>query len=63
MQPAHGQTIVFSKAPAGSYCSPGVAYKVDRPGNKGRFRFERVEGGSSTYDAPWVVARAEWRVA
>ena len=63
MQPAHGQIIVFRKVPAGSYCSTGVAYRVDRPNAKGRFRFERVEGGSSTYDPDWAVARAEWRVA
>ncbi len=62
MHPAHGQVVVFTKVPAGSYCSPGVAYRVDRPKGKGAFRFERVEGGSSTYDQPWAVACAKWEV-
>lgn len=61
--PQHGQTIVFAKVPVGSYCSPGVAYRVDRPKAKGAFRFERVATGSSTYDQPWAVAQSEWTAA
>jgi len=58
--PKHGQTVVFSKVPAGSYCTAGMAYKVDRPGNKGDFRFENVARGSATYDRHWAVKSAVW---
>ncbi|EJL33246.1 hypothetical protein PMI01_02208 [Caulobacter sp. AP07] len=61
--PKHGQTVVFSKVPAGSYCSTGVAYRVDRKDNKGAFRFENVERGSATYDQPWAVKSAQWEIA
>lgn len=61
--PHHGQTVVFSKVPAGSYCSPGVAYRVDRKGNKGTFRFENVARGSATYDQPYAVKSAVWAEA
>jgi hypothetical protein len=61
--PAHNQVVVFKKVPAGSYCSPGVAYRVDRPRDKGDFRFVNVEGGGSTYDRPWAVRCAEWSAA
>lgn len=61
--PTHGQIIVFTKVPAGSYCTPGVAYRVDRPKARGAYRFERVGVGSSTYDQPWAVAQAEWSVS
>lgn len=60
--PQHDQIIVFSKVPTASYCSPGVAYRVDRKGNKGSFRFVNVERGSSTYDQPWAVKSAKWDV-
>ena len=58
--PKHGQVVTFSKVPAGSYCSPGVAYRVDRRGNKGAYRFENVARGSATYDQPWAVKSAVW---
>lgn len=61
--PQHGQTIVFSKIPAGSYCSAGVAYRVERPKNQGDFRFVNIERGSSTYDRPWAVKCAVWEAA
>ena len=61
--PQHGQLIVFSKVPAGSYCTAGVTYRVDRRGDKGDFRFENVERGSATFDRPWAVRQAEWRAA
>lgn len=59
--PQHGQTVVFSKVPAGSYCSVGVAYRVDRKGNKGTYRFENVARGSATYDQPYAVKSAQWK--
>lgn len=59
--PKHGQTVVFSKVPPGSYCSAGVAYRVDRHGDKGDFRFVNVERGSSTVDRPWAVGMSAWQ--
>lgn len=59
--PENGQTIRFSKVPAGSYCTAGVAYRVERH-KGGDFRFVNVEKGSSTYDRPWAVLRAKWEV-
>ena len=59
--PQHGQVVTFSKVPAGSYCTPGVAYRVDRKGNKGAYRFENVARGSATYDQPWAVKSASVR--
>lgn len=53
--PQHGQVITFSKVPAGSYCSVGVRYRVDRPNGRGAFRFVNAQTGSSTYDQPWAV--------
>lgn len=61
--PKHGQTVVFSKVPAGSYCSVGERYRVDRPADRGDFRFVNVERGSSTYDRPWAVKTAQWQAA
>lgn len=61
--PTHGQTIVFTNIPVGSYCVTGEVYRVDRPKNKGDFRFVSVERGASTYDRPWTVARSAWQVA
>lgn len=58
--PKHGQVVVFSKVPACSYCTAGVRYRVDRPGDKGDFRFENVERGSATYDRPWAVKSSVW---
>lgn len=60
--PQHNQVVRFSKVPAGSYCSEGVDYRVDRPKNKGDFRFERVTTGSATVDRPWAVQCAKWEV-
>lgn len=58
--PKHGQVITFTKVPPGSYCSVGVAYRVDRPKDKGDFRFENVARGSATHDRPWAVKMSEW---
>lgn len=58
--PQHGDTIIFSRVPTASYCSEGVAYRVDRPANTGDFRFVNVERGSSTSDRPWAVRAAAW---
>lgn len=60
--PRHGQIIVFTKVPAGSYCSEGTPYRVDRPKAKGAYRFENVAQGSATFDQPWAVACAKWAV-
>jgi len=60
--PAHGQIITFSQVPAGSYCTAGVAYRVDRPKNKGDFYFRNVEAGSGTSDKAWAVAKSKWSV-
>lgn len=61
--PLDGQTITFTSPAPGSYCRPGDVYRVDRPKNKGDFRFVSVERGSSTYDRPYMVARAIWQAA
>ncbi len=61
--PTHNQIIVFTKAPPGSYCSEGVAYRVERPKDKGAFRFVSVECGSSTFDQPWAVKMSTWSEA
>lgn len=61
--PKHDQLIVFSTVPAGSYCSAGVTYRVDRRGDKGAFRFENVERGSATIDQAWAVRSAVWALA
>lgn len=61
--PKHNQEITFSKVPTGSYCSPGVKYRVDRFGDKGDFGFVNVARGSSTVDRPWAVKAAVWSVA
>ncbi len=61
--PQHGQIITFQVTPAGSYCRTGEVYRVERPKNKGEFRFVSVARGSSTYDRPWAVARAQWQAA
>lgn len=58
--PMHGDVIIFSKVPAGSWCSAGVPYRVDRPNNKGWFRFENVARGSATIDPAWAVRQAVW---
>lgn len=60
MTPTNGQIITFTKVPPGSYCQVGVAYRVDRPNDRGDYRFERVESGSATIDRPWAVAMAKW---
>lgn len=60
--PKHGQIITFTRVPTGSWCSTDTAYRVDRPGDKGSFRFVNIERGSSTIDAAWAVARAEFTV-
>lgn len=61
--PQSGQTVVFTVVPTGSYCAAGEAYRVEHNGKRGHdFRFVSVERGSSTYDRPWAVSRAEWRV-
>lgn len=61
--PKHGHVVVFSKVPAGSYCTAGVRYRVDRRNDKGPFRFENVERGSATFDQPWAVKSAKWSEA
>ena len=61
--PQHGEVITFSKAPAGSYCSVGTAYRVDRPRNQGDFRFVNVERGSATIDRAWAMKSAQWAAA
>lgn len=61
--PDHGAVVVFAKVPAGSYCSEGVRYRVERPTGRGAFRFVNVERGSSTYDQPYAVAVARWAEA
>lgn len=69
--PQHGQIIVFTKVPTASYCHTDEAYRVVRGTvtRKGKkfpsdyIKFERVDGGSSTIDRAWAVARSEWRVA
>jgi hypothetical protein len=58
--PRHDDVIVFSVVPCASYCSTGVAYRVDRPHDRGDFRFVNVERGSATIDRPWQVALATW---
>ena len=62
--PQNGQVIIFTIVPAGSYLTAGEAYRVEHNGKKGHdFRFVSVARGSSTYDRPPAVARAEWQVA
>lgn len=61
--PQNGHVVIFLRVPAGSWCSAGESYRVDRPDDKGDFRFVSVARGSSTYDRPWAVAKAEWRLA
>lgn len=67
--PNNGDVITFSKAPAGSYCRTGEAYRVERSIDRrtrkpsGDFRFVSVTRGSSTYDRPWAVKMAEWSAA
>lgn len=60
--PKHGNIITFTVVPAGSYCSVGVAYRVDRPTGKGSFRFENVATGNATIDPAWAVARSTYSV-
>lgn len=61
--PKHGQTVRFTKVPPGSYVTAGAAYRVDRPKDKGDFRFVNVERGSATVDRPWAVAMSVWEAA
>lgn len=67
--PQNGDTIRFTKVPAGSYCRVGEVYRVERSIDrktkqpKGSFRFVSVERGSSTYDDAWAVRMAEWAAA
>jgi len=61
--PQNGQIVTFTIVPAGSYLGAGEDYRVDRPQNKGDFRFVSVERGSSAYARTWMMARAEWRLA
>lgn len=65
--PQHGQVIVFDRLPAGSYCRPGEAYRVDRPTIRGKvskdFRFVSIATGSSSYSRPALVAEAAWHAA
>jgi len=62
--PQTGQVIIFSEVPTGSYCKPGVAYRVTAPrAPKGDFSFRRVEGDGGTYDRAWAVKRAKWAAA
>jgi hypothetical protein len=60
--PQNGEVVTFSKVPAGSYCSANVAYRVERPKNRGDFRFVNVERGSATYDRAWAMKSAKWSV-
>lgn len=59
--PQHGSTIIFSKIPAGSYCSAGIAYRVTK-GTKS-YRFDRVDGSSGTSDPAWAVKQSVWSEA
>ena len=62
--PQNGQIVTFTVVPTGSYLTAGEAYRVEHNGKKGHdFRFVSVARGSSTYDRPHAVARAEWQVA
>jgi hypothetical protein len=63
MTPQHGQIITFTRVPPGSYCDTGEAYRVDRPRDRGDFRFVNIETGASTYDRPWAVKMSEWEAA
>ena len=63
MIPQNGQIVTFTVIPSGSYLTAGEAYRVDRPQNKGDFRFVSVERGSSAYARVWMLARAEWRLS
>lgn len=64
--PADGSTIIFDRAPSGSWVREGDAYRVEHiKGRRGLvdIRFESVERGSATYDRPVMVARSAWHVA
>jgi hypothetical protein len=62
--PQNGQVIIFTVTPIGSYTRAGEAYRVEHNGKKSHdFRFVSVARGSSTYDRPHAVARAEWQIA
>lgn len=61
--PADGSTIVFDRAPAGSYAGTGEAYKVQVRG-KGRTAYvylTSVARGSGTFDRGYDYARASFR--
>ena len=63
-QPQDGQVIVFSAVPPASYCSPGVAYRVEAPRSpRDSYRFVNVVRGSSTHDPQWAVRMAAWSEA
>lgn len=60
--PQHGQTVVFSAVPPGSYCQPGERYRVEKRKQDSDFRFVG-DNGASTYDRPWAVAMSVWSEA
>ena len=63
-QPQDGQVIVFSAVPPASYCTPGVAYRVEAPRTpRENYRFVNVARGSSTYDPQWAVRQSAWSAA
>jgi hypothetical protein len=60
--PKHGQTIIFERVPAGSYCRPNKPYRVEHSDNKGHFRFVNDRNGIGTFDEPWAVAHSTWKL-
>jgi len=67
--PPDGAVIVFDRAPLGSYCRTGEAYRVEWVSGRKKsprpydLRFESIETGCATYDRPYVVADAAWHLA
>lgn len=63
--PDHGQTIIFDRKPAGSYCTEGEAYLVTHYGSKKNptIDLQSVDRGSHTQEKPYAFARSAWRLA
>ena len=52
--------VTFSRVPAGSYLTAGVAYLATHNGRGGDVHFRNVKTGSATFDRACMVAGSAW---
>lgn len=61
--PRHGETIVFSVPPRGSYAAAGIAYRVTVLRRGADIHLNRADNPMlGTFDRPSAYAAAAWQV-